>query len=134
MAFLPTEKHEVSGRVDLVYVIGEAYVDHPSFGHAIVSRLIQSMGLSIAIITQPQKDEDYRIFGEPKMGFLVSSGVVDSMVNNYTVAKIKRSRDVYSEGGQAGLRPDRAVDVYCNTLKRLYPDSTIVIGGIEASL
>ncbi|MDD7351693.1 MAG: YgiQ family radical SAM protein [Clostridia bacterium] len=134
MAFLPTEKHEVSGRVDLVYVIGEAYVDHPSFGHAIISRLIQSMGLSIAIITQPQKDEDYRIFGEPKMGFLVSSGVVDSMVNNYTVAKIRRSRDVYSEGGQTGLRPDRAVDVYCNTLKRLYPDSAIVIGGIEASL
>ena len=134
MAFLPTEKHEIADRVDLVYVIGEAYVDHPSFGHAIVSRLIQSMGLSIAIITEPQKDEDYCIFGEPKMGFLVSSGVVDSMVNNYTVAKIRRSRDVYSEGGQVGLRPDRAVDVYCNTLKRLYPDSAIVIGGIEASL
>ncbi|MGN0771389.1 MAG: YgiQ family radical SAM protein [Christensenellales bacterium] len=134
MAFLPTQKHEVSGSVDWVYVIGEAYVDHPSFGHAIISRLIQSMGLSIAIIAQPQNDEDYLIFGQPTIGFMVSSGVVDSMVNNYTVAKIRRNRDVYSEGGKTGMRPDRAVDVYCNTLKRLFPDTPIVIGGIEASL
>ena len=135
MAFLPITKEEVGGRVvDIVYVIGEAYVDHPSFGHAIVSRLLQSLGFDVAIIPQPQNDEDYMRFGAPKYGFMVSSGVVDSMVNNYTVAKIRRTRDVYSEGGDVGKRPDRCVDVYCNNLKRLYPDTPVVIGGIEASL
>ena len=115
-------------------MIGEAYVDHPSFGHAIVSRLLQSLGIDVAIIPQPQNDSDYTRFGQPRYGFMVSSGVVDSMVNNYTVAKIRRTRDVYSEGGDVGKRPDRCVDVYCNALKRLYPNSPIVIGGIEASL
>ena len=135
MSFLPITKEEVGGRqVDIVYVIGEAYVDHPSFGHAIVSRLLQSLGIDVAIIPQPQNDSDYTRFGAPKYGFMVSSGVVDSMVNNYTVAKIRRTRDVYSEGGDVGKRPDRCVDVYCNNLKRLYPDKPIVIGGIEASL
>ncbi|MDE5549302.1 MAG: YgiQ family radical SAM protein, partial [Clostridia bacterium] len=135
MAFLPITKEEVGGRqVDIVYVIGEAYVDHPSFGHAIVSRLLQSLGIDVAIIPQPQNDKDYMRFGVPKYGFMVSSGVVDSMVNNYTVAKIRRTRDVYSEGGDVGKRPDRCVDVYCNNLKRLYPDTPVVIGGIEASL
>ncbi|MDE6758509.1 MAG: YgiQ family radical SAM protein [Clostridia bacterium] len=135
MAFLPITREEVGARqVDIVYVIGEAYVDHPSFGHAIVSRLLQSLGVDVAIIPQPQSDEDYMRFGAPKYGFMVSSGVVDSMVNNYTVAKIRRTRDVYSEGGDTGKRPDRCVDVYCNNLKRLYPDTPIVIGGIEASL
>lgn len=135
MSFLPITKEEVGGRqVDIVYVIGEAYVDHPSFGHAIVSRLLQSLGIDVAIIPQPQNDSDYTRFGAPKYGFMVSSGVVDSMVNNYTVAKIRRTRDVYSEGGDVGKRPDRCVDVYCNNLKRLYPDKLIVIGGIEASL
>ncbi|MDE5911823.1 MAG: YgiQ family radical SAM protein, partial [Clostridia bacterium] len=135
MPFLPITKSEVGDRqVDIVYVIGEAYVDHPSFGHAIVSRLLQSLGIDVAIIPQPQNDADFTRFGQPKYGFMVSSGVVDSMVNNYTVAKIRRTRDVYSEGGDVGKRPDRCVDVYCNTLKRLYPDVPIVIGGIEASL
>ncbi|MDE5990311.1 MAG: YgiQ family radical SAM protein [Clostridia bacterium] len=135
MAFLPITREEVGARqVDIVYVIGEAYVDHPSFGHAIVSRFLQSLGVDVAIIPQPQSDEDYMRFGAPKYGFMVSSGVVDSMVNNYTVAKIRRTRDVYSEGGDTGKRPDRCVDVYCNNLKRLYPDTPIVIGGIEASL
>lgn len=135
MAFLPISKEEVQGRqVDVVYVIGEAYVDHPSFGHAIVSRLLQSLGVDVAIVAQPQNDSDYMRFGVPKYGFMVSGGVVDSMVNNYTVAKIKRTRDVYSEGGKTGMRPDRCVDVYCNNLKRLYPESPIIIGGIEASL
>lgn len=135
MSFLPITKEEVGGRqVDVVYVIGEAYVDHPSFGHAIVSRLLQSLGIDVAIIPQPQTPEDFMRFGEPKYCFMVSSGVVDSMVNNYTVAKIKRSRDVYSEGGDVGKRPDRCVDVYCNTLKKIYPDIPIIIGGIEASL
>lgn len=132
--FLPIFKEEVDGAVDIVYVIGEAYVDHPSFGHAIVSRLIEREGLSIALIPQPQNDADYTRFGAPKIGFFVSSGVVDSMVNNYTVAKLPRTRDVYSEGGDVGKRPDRCVDVYCRNLKRLYPQSPIVIGGIEASL
>ena len=135
MSFLPITKSEVGDRqVDIVYVIGEAYVDHPSFGHAIVSRLLQSLGIDVAIIPQPQNDSDFSRFGQPKYGFMVSSGVVDSMVNNYTVAKIKRTRDVYSEGGDVGKRPDRCVDVYCKALKRLYPDTPVVIGGIEASL
>ncbi len=133
--FLPISKSEVNGRqVDIVYVIGEAYVDHPSFGHAIVSRLLQSLGIDVAIIPQPLSDNDFTRFGQPRYGFMVSSGVVDSMVNNYTVAKIRRTRDVYSEGGDVGKRPDRCVDVYCNALKRLYPNSPVVIGGIEASL
>ena len=135
MAFLPIFKEELQGRqADIIYVIGETYVDHPSFGHAIVSRLLQSLGFDVAIIPQPQNDEDYKRFGAPKYGFMVSSGVVDSMVNNYTVAKIRRNRDVYSEGGDTGKRPDRCVDVYCNNLKRLFPDTPVVIGGIEASL
>lgn len=135
MSFLPITKSEVGDRqVDIVYVIGEAYVDHPSFGHAIVSRLLQSLGIDVAIIPQPQNDSDFSRFGQPKYGFMLSSGVVDSMVNNYTVAKIKRTRDVYSEGGDVGKRPDRCVDVYCNALKRLYPNMPVVIGGIEASL
>lgn len=132
--FLPIKREEFTGTPDFIYVIGEAYVDHPSFGHAIVSRLIESEGFSIVIIPQPMTDEDYMRFGEPKIGFLISSGVVDSMVNNYTVAKIRRTRDVYSEGGDVGKRPDRAVDVYTRNLKRLYPSSPVIIGGIEASL
>lgn len=135
MSFLPITKSQVGDRqVDIVYVIGEAYVDHPSFGHAIVSRLLQSLGVDLAIIPQPQNDADFMRFGQPKYGFMVSSGVVDSMVNNYTVAKIRRTKDVYSEGGDVGMRPDRCVDVYCNALKRLYPTAPVVIGGIEASL
>ena len=117
-----------------MYVIGEAYCDHPSFGHAIVSRLFQALGYSVAMLPQPQTDADYRRFGAPRLGFLVTGGVVDSMVNNYTVAKIRRTRDVYSEGGDPGRRPDRCVDVYCRALKRLFPDVPVVIGGIEASL
>lgn len=132
--FLPVTKQELGRQADIIYVIGEAYVDHPSFGHAIISRLIESEGLSIAILPQPQSDEDYLRFGAPAMGFFVSGGVVDSMVNNYTVAKRRRTRDVYSEGGKPGMRPDRCVDVYCRNLKRLFPDVPVVIGGIEASL
>ena len=132
--FLPISREEFDGQPDIVYVIGEAYCDHPSFGHAIVSRLIESLGFSVAIVPQPQSDADYTRFGMPRLGFFVSGGVVDSMVNNYTVAKIRRTRDVYSEGGDPGKRPDRCVDVYCRALKRLYPDCAVVIGGIEASL
>lgn len=133
--FLPITPQELNGQQpDIVYVIGEAYCDHPSFGHAIVSRLLESLGITVAILSQPQNDEDYKKFGVPRVGFFVTGGVVDSMVNNYTVAKRKRDVDVYSEGGDVGKRPDRCVDVYCRNLKRLFPDSAIVIGGIEASL
>ena len=132
--FLPIFASETDGPVDIVYVIGEAYVDHPSFGHAIVSRWLEHLGFTVALIPQPACDEDYCRFGRPRIGFFVSGGVVDSMVNNYTVAKLPRTRDVYSEGGDTGKRPDRCVDVYCRALKRLYPDAPVVIGGIEASL
>lgn len=132
--FLPVTAQELGGQADIIYVIGEAYVDHPSFGHAIVSRLLEHEGLKVAMLPQPQCDADYLRFGAPKMGFFVSGGVVDSMVNNYTVAKLRRKRDVYSEGGDPGKRPDRCVDVYCKNLKRLFPSVPIAVGGIEASL
>lgn len=135
MEFLAVKKEELNGRQpDFVYVTGEAYCDHPSFGTAIITRMLEHLGFLVAIIPQPQKDIDYLEFGTPKYGFFVSSGVVDSMVNNYTVAKIKRTRDVYSEGGDIGKRPDRAVCVYTKALKRLFPNVPVVIGGIEASL
>lgn len=134
MSFLPIKREEADLPLDIVLISGEAYCDHPSFGQAIVSRLVEYAGLSIGIIPQPQTDKDYMEFGKPKYGFFVSGGVVDSMVNNYTVAKLKRTQDVYSEGGIAGKRPDRCVTVYCNKLKKIYPDSAVVIGGIEASL
>lgn len=135
MSFLAVKKEELNGmQPDFVYVTGEAYCDHPSFGTAIITRMLEHEGFLVAIISQPQKDSDYTEFGCPKYGFFVSSGVVDSMVNNYTVAKIPRTRDVYSEGGDVGKRPDRAVTVYTRTLKRLFPNTPVVIGGIEASL
>ena len=135
MSFLAVKKEELNGmQPDFVYVTGEAYCDHPSFGTAIITRMLEHEGSLVAIISQPQKDSDYTEFGCPKYGFFVSSGVVDSMVNNYTVAKIPRTRDVYSEGGDVGKRPDRAVTVYTRTLKRLFPNTPVVIGGIEASL
>lgn len=134
MSFLPIIKNELSVDADFVLISADAYVDHPSFGHAIVSRLVESLGFSVGIVPQPQKDSDYTEFGAPRHAFLVSGGVVDSMVNNYTVAKRKREKDDYSEGGITGKRPDRAVTVYCKALKRLYPDIPIIIGGIEASL
>lgn len=135
MSFLATKKEELNGaKPDFIYVTGEAYCDHPSFGTAIISRMLEHLGFLVAIIPQPQNDSDYLEFGTPKYGFFVSSGVVDSMVNNYTVAKIPRSKDVYSEGGDVGKRPDRAVIVYTRAIKRLFPNSPVVIGGIEASL
>lgn len=134
MSFLPVFKNEFEGQPDFIMLTVDAYVDHPSFGHAIISRLIESMGFSVCIIPQPQSDSDYKRFGEPKYAFLVSGGVVDSMVNNYTVALKKRDRDEYSEGGIPGKRPDRAVAVYSSKVKELYPESFVIIGGIEASL
>lgn len=134
MSFLPIHRNEAELPVDFVFVTGEAYCDHPTFGTALISRMLEHFGFKVGIVSQPQTDSDYMEFGEPRVGFFVSSGVVDSMVNNYTVAKLRRSKDVYSEGGDVGRRPDRAVCVYTQTIKRLYPASAVVIGGIEASL
>ena len=136
--FLPITKAEALQRgwdqLDFVYIIGDAYVDHPSFGAAIISRVIESLGYSIGIISQPVSDRDYQEFGQPKYAFLVTGGNIDSMVAHYTAAKRKRSDDAYTPGGKAGRRPDRATIVYSRKLRELYPDSTIVIGGLEASL
>lgn len=122
--------------MDFVYVIGDAYVDHSSFGPAIISRVLESRGYRVGIISQPDW-RDYSsvtIFGEPRLGFLVSSGNMDSMVNHYTVNKRLRGEDAYSPGGKKGKRPDYAVSVYCNLIKHTYKNKPIIIGGIEASL
>ncbi len=135
MAFLPVTREEMQGRQpDFILITGDAYVDHPSFGHAIIGRLVESQGFSVAVIPQPQTKADYCRFGAPKYAFLISPGVVDSMVNNYTVALKRRKMDEYSEGGRPGRRPDRALTVYGQNVKRYYPNSTVICGGIEASL
>jgi len=122
--------------LDFIFVTGDAYVDHPSFGHAIITRLLESLGFKVGIISQPnwKTADDFIKLGKPKIAFLVSSGNIDSMVNHYTVNKKRRSEDVYSPGGKANLRPDRAVIVYCNKLREYFKDVPIIIGGIEASL
>ena len=122
--------------VDFVYVCGDAYVDHPSFGCAIITRLLEANGYRVGIIAQPdwRDPASVRVFGKPRLGFLVSAGNMDSMVNHYTVAKKRRKTDAYSPGGQAGLRPDRACIVYGNLIRQTYKDTPIVLGGIEASL
>ena len=140
MSFLPVSKSELTERgilvPDFVYIIGDAYVDHSSFGAAIISRVLESRGYSVGIISQPDwKDEkSISVFGKPRLGFLVSGGNMDSMVNHYTVNKKKRSMDAYTPGGATGKRPDRATIVYGNLIRRVYKDSPIIIGGIEASL
>lgn len=134
MSFLPISKSEFSGQPDFVMITADAYVDHPSFGHALISRLIESQGFSICLVPQPTSDSDYCRFGKPRIAFLISGGVVDSMVAHYTVAKKRRTVDEYSEGGKIGARPDRAVTVYSRKLKELFPTSYVIIGGIEASL
>jgi len=138
--FLPVTPEDVKRRgwdaPDFVYVTGEAYVDHPSFGHAIIGRVLEDAGYKVAMLPLPphQDESAFRRFGRPKLGFLVSAGVIDSMVNHYTAAKKLRSEDVYAPGGKAGLRPDRATIVYCNRIRQAYSDVPILIGGIEASL
>lgn len=123
-------------QVDFVFVTGDAYVDHPSFGTAIISRLLESRGYKVGILSQPdwKSAEAFREFGKPRLGFLVNSGNVDSMVNHFSVFKHRRKNDVYSPGGKAGNRPDRAIIVYCNRIREAYKDSAIIIGGLEASL
>ena len=140
MAFLPITKQEMLDRgwsqCDFVYVIGDAYVDHPSFGHAIISRVLESHGYSVGIISQPdwKNPKSIDIFGRPRLGFLVSGGNMDSMVNHYSVTKHRRKTDAFTPGGVMGKRPDYATIVYCNLIRRTYKDVPILIGGIEASL
>lgn len=140
MAFLPMNIAEVKklgwDYVDFVYVSGDSYVDHPSFGAAIITRLLEDCGYRVAFLAQPnwKSDSDFTQFGKPRLGFFVSAGNIDSMVAHYTVAKRKRSDDAYTAGGKNGKRPDRAVTVYSNILRRLYPESPVIIGGLEASL
>ena len=138
--FLPVSREDMDrmniSQLDFVYVCGDAYVDHPSFGHAIISRVLQSHGYTVGIIAQPnwKTADEFKRLGRPKYAFLVSAGNIDSMVNRYTVNKKIRSDDSYSPGGKGGLRPDRATIVYCNRIREAYPGIPIIIGGIEASL
>ena len=136
MSFLPVSRKEVKGQLDFVYIIGDAYVDHPSFGHAIISRVLESHGYSVGIISQPdfRNSESITEFGEPRLAFLVSGGNMDSMVNHYSVSKKHRKTDAYTPGGEMGKRPDRAVIVYGNLIRQQYKKTPIIIGGIEASL
>ena len=139
-AFLPISKKEMEERgwdyVDFVYIIGDAYVDHASFGSAIISRVLESYGYRIGIISQPdwKREDSITVFGEPRLGFLISAGNMDSMVNHYTVAKKHRKKDAYTPSGVMGKRPDRAVIVYGNLVRKTYKKTPIIIGGIEASL
>lgn len=123
-------------QADFVFVIGDAYVDHPSFGPAIISRLLERYGYKVCMIAQPdwKNDKSIDVFGRPRLGFLVCGGNMDSMVNHYSVSKKRRQKDAYSPGGEMGLRPDYATTVYCNLIRRTYKDVPIIIGGIEASL
>ncbi len=138
----PSELSEGTAQVDFVYVSGDAYVDHPSFGTAIIGRILEKCGFTVGIIPQPDFKNSYKdgsgkgvcVFGRPRLGFLVSSGNIDSMVCHYTASKKKRSEDYYSPEKKAGLRPDRAVIVYCNRIREAYGDIPIIIGGVEASL
>lgn len=138
--FLPITRKEMEERgwqqPDFVLVTGDAYVDHHSFGTAIIGRLLESRGYKVAVLPQPdyKSAEDFRRFGKPRLGFLINSGTVDSMVNNYSVFKRRRRTDEYAPGGEAGRRPDRAVIVYSNRAREAYGDVPIIIGGIEASL
>ena len=140
MRFLPVSRADMEERgidqLDFVYVIGDAYVDHPSFGPAIISRLLESHGYQVGIIAQPdfRHAESIMVLGEPRLGFLVSAGNMDSMVNHYSVAKKHRKVDSYTPGGEMGKRPDRAVIVYCNLIRQKYKHVPIIAGGIEASL
>ena len=136
MSFLPTTKDELKGQADFVFVTGDAYVDHPSFGVAVISRVLEDLGYKIAILSQPDytKKDDFMTFGRPKLGFLVTSGNLDSMVNHYTVNKKKRSQDSFSPGGKIGKRPDRAVIVYTNRIREAYGQIPVILGGLEASL
>ena len=136
--FLPVTLDECHARgwdaPDFVYVCGDAYVDHPSFGLAIISRILEKAGYRVAMLCLPpwQDVSAFKQFGKPRLGFLVSAGVIDSMVNHYTVAKKRRHDDAYAPGGKGFMRPDRATIVYCNRIRQAYRDVPILIGGVEA--
>ena len=138
--FLPISKKDMAeagwDRPDFVYVTGDAYVDHPSFGVSLISRVLEADGFRVAILSQPdyKSCDAFREFGRPRLGFLVTAGNIDSMVAHYTASKKKRTYDYYSPGGKAGLRPDRATIVYCNRIREAYGDIPVIIGGLEASL
>lgn len=138
--FLPINRKEMEERgwqeVDFVYICGDAYVDHPSFGAAIICRTLEANGFKVAFLSQPDwhKVEEFRQFGKPRLGFLISSGNIDSMVNHYTVSKKRRHKDSYTSGGEGFKRPDRAVIVYSQMARQAFPDANILIGRIEASL
>ncbi len=138
--FLPTTYQEMIDRgweqPDFVYICGDAYVDHPSFGAAIICRTLESRGFKVCFLAQPNWHnlEEFKTFGKPRLGFLISSGNIDSMVNHYSVSKKRRKKDQYTPGGKIGKRPDRAVIVYSQKVRQAYKDATIIIGGIEASL
>lgn len=140
MPFLPLTVKEMKEYgwecPDFVFVIGDAYIDHPSFAPAIISRTLENFGYKVCIISQPDmnKNSDFTLFGTPRLGFLVCGGNIDSMVDHYSVSKKRRKKDFYTPGGQMGRRPDRAVIRYSTKLRELYPNSAIIIGGIEASL
>lgn len=138
--YLPISRQDMTDRgieqLDFVYVCGDAYVDHPSFGHAIITRLLEAHGYSVGIISQPdwKDDASISILGEPRLGFMVSAGNMDSMVNHYSVSKKRREKDSFTPGGVMGKRPDYATVVYCNLIRHTYKHTPIIIGGIEASL
>ena len=138
MPFLPITAEEMRSRgwesADAVVVTGDAYVDHPSFGAAIISRVLEAEGFRVCVLSQPRSREDFLRFGRPSLGFFVTGGNIDSMVAHYTAAKRRRSDDAYTPGGRAGARPDRAVTVYCRQIRQVFPDIPIIIGGLEASL
>ena len=137
--FLPISRADMQERgwreLDFLYIIGDAYVDHPSFGHAIISRLLEKHGYKVGIVSLPdwRSTSDFKRLGRPKLGVLVSAGNIDSMVNHYTAAKKRRSNDAYAPGGKAGMRPDRATIVYCNKIREAFGDVPLLIGGVEAS-
>ncbi|MCX7715117.1 MAG: YgiQ family radical SAM protein [Clostridia bacterium] len=138
--FLPISREDMEKRnweqLDFLYIIGDAYVDHPSFGHAIISRVLEKHGYKVGIVALPdwRSTEDFKKLGRPRLGVLVSAGNIDSMVNHYTASKKRRSDDVYAPGNKAGQRPDRATIVYCNRVREAFGDIPIIIGGVEASL
>lgn len=139
-SFLPVCKEDLESmgieQLDFIVVSGDAYVDHPSFGAAVIGRILEAQGFTVGIIAQPnwKTTDDFKKLGMPKKAFLVTSGNIDSMVNHYTAAKRRRHDDLYSPGGKSGYRPDRALIVYCNKIREAYKDAPIIVGGIEASL
>ena len=138
--FLPICREDMKKRgwdqLDFLYISGDAYVDHPSFGHAIISRVLEAHGYKVGIVALPDwhKIDDFVRMGRPKLAVLVSAGNIDSMVNHYTVSKKKRHDDAYAPGNKAGMRPDRATIVYCNRVREAFGKIPILIGGVEASL